>query len=138
QLRTQVILPLLAATPGLSGITDVHGKNEKGLDVIFFEDSQIEKTCYGLQLKQGDISGGGTGHQTVREIVDQLELAKDLVHPVAVDHVGRFQIERFIVATSGKISDTAREEITSRFSKIPVMYWDGVGIIRRINKNIPE
>jgi hypothetical protein len=132
------MLPLLAATPGLSGITDAHGRNEKGLDIIFFEESEIKKTCYGLQLKQGDISGGGTGRQTVKQIVDQLELAKDLVHPVAVDHVGRFQIERFIVATSGKISETARDEIASRFEQIPVIYWDGVAIARRINQHMPD
>ena len=34
-LRTKVMLPLLAATPGLHRISDVHGRNEKGLAYYF-------------------------------------------------------------------------------------------------------
>jgi hypothetical protein len=138
ELRVQVIIPILVATDGLSGITDVHGRNEKGLDVLFIETGSIEKLCYGLQLKAGNIAGGGTGSGTVKEIVDQLQLAKDLSHPIPVAGQGRVQIDRYIVATSGRISETAREEIVGRVGRIPVVFWDGTEILRRIRKQIPE
>jgi len=138
ELRTEVVIPLLAATPGLKGVSDVHGKNEKGLDVIFTQETPIEDLFYGLQLKQGNISGGGTGRGTVAEIITQLGIARDLDHPVAVAQRGRVRIDRFIVAASGKISETARDEIANRIGNIPVSYWDGTEIHRRIRSFLPE
>lgn len=138
ELRRQIILPLLAATDGLHSIQDVHGLNEKGLDVIFYERGAIEDLCYGLQLKKGNISGGGTSEGVVSDIITQLGIASDLSHPVAVEGNGKVQIDRFIVATSGRISGTARDEIASRLKKIPVTYWDGTAIERRIRQSIPE
>ena len=139
RLRQNVLLPLLALTPDIHGINDVHGRNEKGLDVIFHEAGSIRTTCYGLQLKKGNISGGGTsGGGNVKEIVSQLQLATDLTHPIAVGGEGRVQIDHYIVATSGRISETAREEIASRVGKIPVTYWDGTELLRRIKLYIPE
>jgi hypothetical protein len=132
------MLPLLAATKGLYRINDVHGKNEKGLDIIFFEKSAIQDVCYGLQLKSENIGGGGTKEGTVREIVDQLGIAQDLTHPVAVEGIGRVQIDRFVVATSGRISETARDEIASRIKGIPVTFWDGTAIERRARELMPE
>jgi len=138
ELRLNVLIPLLVATEGLCGITDVHGRNEKGLDLVFFEDGSIERLCYGLQLKACDVRGGGTQSGTVKEIVDQLQIARDLSHPVLLPEVGRVQIDRFIVATSGKISDTAREEIASRMGKLTVTFWDGAEILRRVRQRVPE
>ena len=69
-LRVEVLMPILERTSGLSQITDVHGVNEKGLDIIFFTVDSIRKTCYGLQLKRGDISGGGSKYDTVKQIID--------------------------------------------------------------------
>jgi hypothetical protein len=138
ELRTQVVIPVLRATAGVTSVTDVHGQNERGLDVIFFLESEIENLCYGLQLKKGNIGGGGTSKRTVKQIVDQLQLADDFEHPVAVTHVGEFRIDRFIVATSGTISTTAQQEIAKRVNKIPVSFWEGTEIIRRIHKYLPE
>jgi hypothetical protein len=137
-LRRKIMLPLLAATKGLHRINDVHGKNEKGLDIIFFEKSAIQDVCYGLQLKSENIGGGGTKEGTVREIVDQLGIAKDLTHPVAVEGIGRVQIDHFVVATSGRISETARDEIASRIRGMPVTFWDGTAIERRTRELMPE
>lgn len=138
ELRLQVIIPVLRATPGISNVTDVHGQNERGLDVIFFTESDVERLCYGLQLKRGNISGGGTGSRTVKQIVDQLELAEDFDHPIATKNNGVFRIDRFIVATSGNISSTARDEIARRHTHIAVRFWDGNEIIRRIHKHMPQ
>ena len=138
QVRLRVVIPLLTATPGLRSIADVHGRNEKGLDVIFLEEGTIRSRWCGLQLKRGNISGGGTGTGTVQEIVTQLGIATDLSHPVAVDGVGRIQIDQFIVAASGRISETAREEIASRVARIPVLFWDGAEIARRLRRYLPE
>ncbi len=138
QLRLQVVVPVLRATSGITSVTDVHGQNERGLDVIFFTDSGVERLCYGLQLKTGNISGGGTTGRTVKQIVDQLELASDFPHPVATSNAGEFQIDRFVVATSGSISEAARSEIAKRLKRIPVLFWDGNELIRRIHAHLPQ
>lgn len=137
-LRVEVLIPILERTQGLSQITDVHGVNEKGLDIIFFTVDSIRTTCYGLQLKRGDISGGGSRGDTVIQIIDQLNLATDFRHPVAIQPSGEYLIERFIVATNGKISSTAREEIARRTKQIPVDFWDIHEITKRAQAVYPE
>ena len=137
-LRRNILIPLLAKTPGIEAVNDVHGRNEKGLDIIFREAGAIRRTYYGLQLKKGNISGGGTRGGTVREIIDQLGLARDLEHPVVIGDIGRIQIEHFIVATSGRISESARDEIASRTGRIPVDFWDGSELVRRVREYYPE
>lgn len=139
ELRTEVLIPILSHTPGISQISDVHGTNEKGLDVIFCtSDAVREKIWYGLQLKRGDISGGGRGSRTVKELIDQLELAAEFEHPVAVSPAGKYRMDYFVVAASGRISQTARDEIVNRMSPTPVDFWDLAEIVRRAKKNFPE
>ena len=70
ELRLEVIIPMLERTPGLEQVTDVHGVNERGLDVIFFTVDHIRRTCYAIQLKRGDISGGGSRDKTVHQIIN--------------------------------------------------------------------
>jgi hypothetical protein len=138
ELRRQVVIPLLCATQDVRNVTDVHGDNERGLDVVFFAETGIEKTCYGLQLKTGAIGGGGRGKATVKEIINQLELADDFQHPVATGSAGVFKIDRFVVATNGKISGTAREEIARRVSKTKILFWDRDELVRRIHQDLPQ
>ena len=138
ELRIRVIVPLLTSMKECTNVTDVHGRNEKGLDVIFKANTNIESLWYGLQLKKDSISGGGTRDGTVQEIISQLGIASDLDHPIAVGKPGRIKIDRFIVATAGTISETAREEIASRLRPIPVSYWDGAEIERKIRAHLPE
>lgn len=138
ELRKDVIIPILERTPNLKQITDVHGANEKGLDVIFFSEDHIRKTCYGMQLKRGDISGGGSRTETVSQIIDQLNLASEFKHPVAIQPTGEYRIERFIVATNGRISTAAQDEIASRVNPIDVDFWDLSEVLRRANDVYPE
>lgn len=137
ELRLQIVIPLLRATPGISNVTDVHGPNERGLDVVFIVSSGIEELTYGLQLKKGAISGGGTASGTVKEIINQLQLADGFEHPITTK-AGEFRIDRFVVATSGTISGTARDEITRRINKIPVIFWDLNELMTRIHKTLPQ
>jgi hypothetical protein len=138
RLRVEVILPLLQHTPGLESISDVHGKNEAGLDVIFFTRDAVRQTCFGVQLKRGNIGGGGTGSQTVEDVIGQLKLARKFKHPVAVGNAGSHRIERFIVATSGNITEGARREIAETLEGLDIDFWDGHEIVRRINKYYPD
>src|SRR5690348_10536473 len=119
-LRLDVLLPLLERTPGLINVTDVHGTAETGLDVIFFTRDAVRMTCFGLQLKKGNIGGGGTSSSSVEEIIRQLGLAKKFKHPVAVGPRGEHRIERFIVATSGTISGNARREIATTLEDLQI------------------
>lgn len=138
ELRKKVIVPLLSQTAGVEQVTDVHGSNERGLDVVFIDESEIRETCVGLQIKTGAIRGGGSQDKTVKTIIDQLELASDFEHAVAINPSGRKQIEHFIVATNGKISNTAREEISDRIDEVPVDFWDINKIMSLIREHYPE
>ncbi len=129
-LRQNVLLPILRRNPELKQVTDVHGVNERGLDIIFASEDGVRTNWYGLQLKKGDISGGGSGTQTVKRIIDQLELAKPYKHPVSTPPAGEYQMDYFVVANSGKISGTAREEIARRLEPMLVEFWDLSAIVR--------
>ncbi|MEK9507323.1 hypothetical protein WI460_03875 [Gemmatimonadota bacterium Y43] len=138
-LRKDVVMPLLSATEGFFQVSDVHGTNEKGLDIVFCtRDGVRPEIWYGLQLKKGDISGGGRQTQSVREIIDQLKLAGDHKHRIAVGKAGEYEIDHYIVACSGKISNQAREEIAGRIGPLNVDFWDLTEIIRRAHEVMPE
>ena len=137
-LRQNVLVPILRRIPTVRQVTDVHGVNERGLDIIFSSEDGVRKNWYGLQLKRGDISGGGSGNRTVKTIIDQLTLAKDFKHPVHSPPAGEYNIDYFIVATSGRISGTARDEIVRRVDPIPVEFWDLSEIVRRAKEHMPE
>lgn len=138
ELRKKVILPLLSHTPGVKQVTDVHGANERGLDVVFVDESKIRETCVGLQLKAGPIRGGGSSSETVRTIIDQLDLASDLPHEVPINPSGSRQVEHYIVATNDRISNTARQEISRRIKNVPVDFWDISELMRRVRDYYPE
>lgn len=138
ELRRDVIIPILSKTPGVYQVTDVHGTGEKGLDVVFCTVDPIRKTWYGLQLKKGKIAGGGRGKQTVKEIVDQLGLANDHEHYVASPPAGKYRMDRFIVASSGRVSQAARQEIAGRVTPMDVEFWDLPEIVARARDVFPE
>ena len=92
-LRQKVLLPILRRNPDVSQITDVHGVNERGLDIIFASADGVRTNWYGLQLKRGNISGGGSGKHTVKTIIDQLELAKSFKHPVSTPPAGEYHMD---------------------------------------------
>ena len=89
-LRQKVLLPILRRHHNIKQVTDVHGVNERGLDIIFASEDGVRTNWYGLQLKRGDISGGGSGKHTVKTIIDQLELAKPFKHPVSTPPAGEY------------------------------------------------
>src|SRR5690606_22835360 len=107
-------------------------------DIIFFTEDAVRRTCFGLQLKKGNIGGGGTGVQTVEEVIRQLTLARKLKHPGAVGAPGTHRIERFIVATRGNITEGARREIAETLDEMDIDFWDGHDIVRRINRFHPD
>lgn len=125
-------------TPGIKQITDVHGVNERGLDIIFASKDGVRTNWYGLQLKRGNIAGGGSANQTVKKIIDQLELAKPFRHPVSTPPAGKYRMDYFVVATNGRISGTAREEIVRRLEPTRVDFWDFSEIVRRAKLYCPE
>jgi hypothetical protein len=137
-LRTGVVVPLLGAMNGIEGVNDVHGRNEKGLDVIFREVGVVRTTQFGVQLKADAISGGGGAHGTVAEVIRQLSIASEVVHAVVIDGIGEVKIEQFIVATNKSISETAKLEIAARMGKIPVDFWDGQKLLAMVRQHIPE
>ena len=138
ELRLNVLLPILRRTPHTKQITDVHGVNERGLDIIFASEDGVRANWYGLQVKIGNISGGGSGKQTVKTIIDQLQLATPYKHSVSTPPAGEYRMDYFLVATNGRISGTARDEIARRLDPMPVEFWDLSEIVRRARDHFPE
>ena len=137
-LRQKVLLPILRRIPHIKQVTDVHGVNERGLDIVFASEDGVRTNWYGLQLKRGDIAGGGSGKHTVKTIIDQLELATPYKHPVSTPPAGEYRMDYFLVATSGRFSGTARDEIARRLEPIPVEFWDLSEIVRLAKLHLPE
>ena len=46
-LRQNVLLPILRRIPNVGQITDVHGVNERGLDIIFASKDSVRTNWYG-------------------------------------------------------------------------------------------
>jgi hypothetical protein len=67
QLTKEVVIPLLEYME-FKDVIDVHGQNEHGIDIIFYEDTKFGNREYtGVQVKKRDIHGnaGKSGNATV-------------------------------------------------------------------------
>ena len=110
----------------------------KGWHIIFVERSAISEICGRTAAEGRKHRRWGNQGWHRKEILDQLGIATEVVHPVVIEGIGRVAIDRFIVATSGRISGTAQDEIVSRIKTIPVVFWDGTAIERRARGCTPS
>lgn len=110
--RKNLVIPLLRRLPGISHVTDNHGAQERGIDIIyFFSDPMGTEACVGIQLKVGNITvSTSKGNDDVATLEKQIVLASknevDLVDPV-----GTFKISKFQIMTTGSISSGAKTHL---------------------------
>ncbi|BDP43338.1 hypothetical protein DAETH_33070 (plasmid) [Deinococcus aetherius] len=139
--RKDVAVPLLRRVPGVEHVTDVHGRNESGADIIYFERDALHfPTCVGVQLKVGhiDLSTSRKG-TTFAEVKNQLDLISRATFHLTAP-AGKHKISKFIVMTTGRISERAREELAklAHEYKLNINFLDGERVIELVDKLWPD
>lgn len=90
-----------------------HGNKEFGKDYILeFENIFKNKEFYGVQAKAGDITGGASG--LVQTIVSQINMAFEIPYKTLNEEI---YISKLIIATSGRITENAKEIIKSQLER---------------------
>ena len=140
--RKTLVIPLLRRLPGISHVTDNHGAQERGIDIIyFFSDPMGTEACVGIQLKVGSITvSTSKGNDDVATLEKQIILASknevDLVDPV-----GTYKVSKFQIMTTGSISSGARTHLM-RLSqddfRMNLEFKEGENVIDLLDKWYPE
>lgn len=141
ELRKLVLLPLLNYI-GVQNVTDMHGSNEKGIDVYFeIYDSFGHKRRFGIQLKNKDIICTSTPNKaSIVIIINQIKMAFQKRIKFGTSDKGNdgVHIDGFYVVTSGKVNKEAADwifENRNTYSYIQII--DG-GELMEIIKNRDE
>ena len=142
EFRRNVVIPLLNRLSGVSNVTDNHGAQERGIDIVyFFSDPMNTRTCVGIQLKVGDVSAAtGRGNDDIVTLEKQISLAsKNEV--VLVNPVGKFQISKFQIMTTGKISNGAKEHLAKVARdeyRLNLEFKEGEHVIELLDRVFPD
>ena len=138
ELRKSILLPLLNYI-GAQNVTDMHGSNEKGIDVYFENyDAFGHKRRFGIQLKSKDIICTSTPNKaSIVIIVNQIKMAFPRRIKFGTSDKGSdgVHIDGFYVITSGKVNKEAADwifENRNTYSYIQII--DG-GELMEIIKN---
>lgn len=140
--RIHLAVPLLRRLPSVHHATDVHGRNESGADIVYFERDALNiQSCVAVQLKVGniDLSKNGKG-ETFSQVSDQIKLVSRARFELAAP-TGKHKPSKYIVITTGRISERAREEL-SKLARdeysLNCQFIDGEKLIELIDENWSE
>lgn len=141
--RRNVVLPLLSRLPGVTNVTDNHGAQELGIDVIYFyPDPMGTDACVGIQLKVGNINvaTGKSSTDDVGTLEKQITLASR--NEVAlVNPVGSFRISKFQIMTTGNISSGAKTHLM-KFARdefrLNLEFKEGDNVIELLDRFYPD
>ena len=107
KLFCEVFLTPFFKTYPFKSVRYTHGNKEFGKDYILeFDNIFGKKEFYGVQAKAGDISGGANA--LVQTIVSQINMAFSIPYQTLNENI---YISKLIIATSGRITDNAKEII---------------------------
>lgn len=136
--RRDVMVPLLRKM-GYESVSDVHGVNEHGLDIIYFSKDKGRRYLCGMQLKVGDIhSNKRKPNSPVQTLIRQAQEA--LSYKFEVPHEeGRYPLSRLEVFTSGSISQPASDTIKNNSNRpIAVEFFGGDDVCQLLDKYWPD
>jgi HEAT repeat protein len=140
-LIDNVIIPLLEKM-GFKNITVTHGSLEKGKDLLFYKENEFEEREYtGVQVKAVDIHGRAGEKGNATEILNQAQ--QSFTHEFHDTYDNKTKnIDRYIVMTSGNISEAARESIGGQLKAVgyykTIQFFDGNKLVDLVDKRIPE
>jgi len=110
----ELLYPLLRRM-GFVFVRYTHGRREYGKDFTFSEVTPFgQYRHYGLQAKAGDVSGGVNA--AIDELLGQIADAFAMPYYELGSKEPRF-ISTFVIATSGRFTENAREKIVEKMPK---------------------
>lgn len=110
-------------------------QDEFGKDFTFSEETKLGLRHYGLQAKDGDLSGGA--RSAINEIINQLDDAFKIPYIEPSDPGTNRFISEFIIAISGEFTKNAEEKIRYKVSEDRrryVHFWKGEKIRELVTK----
>jgi len=128
-LTKDVIIPLLKAL-NYRNVRYVHGRLEHGVDILCSQDTPLGAELCGIQVKAVAVTGSKTAPAgNVSEIVRQADAALRHAFMDDLDNATK-PLDKFIIITSRKITDTARMEIRDAISSFgrTLKFIDGQGV----------
>ncbi|MGD2091051.1 MAG: HEAT repeat domain-containing protein [Candidatus Aminicenantes bacterium] len=140
-LIENVILPLLEKI-GSKNIMVTHGTLEKGKDLIFYKKNEFgEREYTGVQIKAADIHGRASQEGNATEILNQAQQA--FTHEfIDIYDNKKKNIDRYIVITSGGISENAKESISGQLRAVgcykSIHFFDGNKLVELVEQYIPD
>ncbi len=135
QISEHVLVPCLlkisvSNNHSFRGIQFTGGSNEQGTDIEYYQiiGPDTFRHYTGIQVKKRNLSVSAT-----RELINQGTRAfeKDIVDPAD----GRaYRLHRWIVATTGNITDPAKAQIHAELDRYgkPISFWDGIRVAELI------
>ncbi|MGD2250882.1 MAG: HEAT repeat domain-containing protein, partial [Candidatus Methanofastidiosia archaeon] len=141
QLIDSIIIPLLEEM-GFKNITKTHGQRERGLDLIFYRETEFNEREYtGVQVKADKIHGSSSKPGNTTEILNQAQQAFKYSFPDVYDGTTK-KIDKYIVMTSGKIINSARalikDELDSGGYFKTIKFFDGSKLMGLIDEYMPS
>jgi len=140
QLTDNVVIPLLEEM-GFKNITKTHGQGERGVDLIFYEETKFgEREYTGIQVKAKIIHGSSGKPGNATEILNQAQQAFLYSFPDVYDGTPK-NIDKYIVMTSGDIIVSARNLIKDGLKKVgcykTIHFFDGRKLVELIDQYMP-
>ena len=140
-LIDNVIIPLLEKM-GSKNITITHGSLEKGKDLLFYKENEFEEREYtGVQAKAVNIHGCAGEKGNATEILNQAQQAFTHEFQDTYDNKTK-NIDRYIVMTSGNITETAKESIRGQLKAVgcykTIQFFDGNKLVDLVDKWMPD
>jgi HEAT repeat protein len=141
RLRREVLIPLFEHME-FEDVIEYHGgSSEKGKDIIYYKTDPFDRKKYtSVVVKKDNISGTVSKPTGAKEVLFQVEQSFDEPY---TDIYGLKQVEMdfCIVATAGKIINTAVESIRGRLKKSNldklVDFIDGGKLVDLMDKHMP-
>jgi len=131
------MVPLLRKM-GYESVSDMHGVNEHGLDILYFSKDKGRRYLCGMQLKVGDIHNNKRKpNSSVQTLIQQAQEALSYRFEVPNEE-GRYQLSRLEVCTSGSISLPASDTIkNSSYRPTAVEFFGGDSVCQWLDEHWP-
>ncbi len=141
RLIDEVIVPLLEKM-GFKNITKTHRQSEKGIDLVFYRQTEFGDIEYtGIQVKTEKIHGSAGKSGNATEILTQAQQA--FCHSFCDIRDGKQKnIDKFIVMTSDDIIPSAQESIEDQLKRLgyykSIRFFDGKKLVELIDEYMPS
>ncbi|MEO8616860.1 MAG: hypothetical protein ABI600_17090 [Luteolibacter sp.] len=118
----------------LNSYKNIHGRNDKGVDFLIYENAPLGERTVGIQVKSCEMtraSGANSAVQVKRECEAAME------HEFTLDSKS-FKLDQIEIWNSGHITEDAEAELRSPGSRIKIPIKHGDDLVRFIENYAPK